>query len=174
MNATCVPRCDVALSLQSTGQPWSSFGIWGLCDNLRINDKQAALHHFPSSTHFEMSDVKACVNAVVQNALTVIEHETGMTSHSFHISVSLPFIFCPEIALGDLTVLTAMNTALACVPCLLCCCRHSMPHLDMLIAPFSEKYSTIADQVAAAASTSFELQAQNEKAPLLHRHLVVC
>jgi hypothetical protein len=33
---------------------------------------------------------------------------------------------------------------------------------------FSEKYSTIADQVAAAASVSFELQAQNEKVYLLH------
>jgi hypothetical protein len=37
-----------------------------------------------------------------------------------------------------------------------------------LIMSFSEKYSTIADQVAAAASVSFELQAQNEKVYLLH------
>jgi hypothetical protein len=33
-----------------------------------------------------------------------------------------------------------------------------------LVVPFSEKYSTIADQVAAAASASIELQAQNAKA----------
>lgn len=60
------------------------------------------------------------MSSVVKNALTVADQET-------------------EIALGDLSVLTVMNTALA------------------------EKYSDIADQVAAAASASVELHSQNQK-----------
>jgi hypothetical protein len=67
-----------------------------------------------------MSDVKACVNAVVQNALTVVEQETGTKQQAYFVSILSPsFIFTPDIALGDLSVLTVMNSALACVPALL-------------------------------------------------------
>jgi hypothetical protein len=75
---------------------------------------------------------------------------------------SFKFIFFPEIALGDLSVLTVMNSALAYVPDM-----QPREHLSLtilLFASYSEKYSTIADQVAAAASASSELQSQNQKA----------
>jgi hypothetical protein len=63
-----------------------------------------------------MSDVKACVHSVVKNAVTVVEQETGMDACCCSAKASFKFIFCPEIALGDLSVLTVMNSALAYVP----------------------------------------------------------
>jgi hypothetical protein len=63
-----------------------------------------------------MSDVKACVHSVVKNAVTAVEQETGMDACCCSTKGSFKFIFCPEIALGDLSVLTVMNSALAYVP----------------------------------------------------------
>lgn len=33
--------------------------------------------------HFAMGDVKACVNSVIKNALTVVDQETGTIMHAF-------------------------------------------------------------------------------------------
>jgi hypothetical protein len=44
---------------------------------------------------------------------------------------------------------------------------------NVVTLPFSEKYSTIADQVGAAASASIELQSHNQKASQLHFRCMV-
>jgi hypothetical protein len=69
---------------------------------------------------FEMGDVRACVSSVVKNALTVADQETGTKMRALSLILfHSAFIRCPEIALGDLSVLTVMNTALAYVPAIL-------------------------------------------------------
>ena len=55
--------------------------------HVELPHSEAVPYFTSSSKLFGMSDVKACVNAVVQNAMTVVEQETGTKSLSVCVLV---------------------------------------------------------------------------------------